>query len=59
MVKEGQKVAKGDALILLEAMKMEHVMRAPRDGTVTKIFHKVGDLVGEKKLLVDLTTDEE
>jgi len=34
---EGQKVKKGDVLIVLEAMKMENEITAPCDGTVTKI----------------------
>jgi 3-methylcrotonyl-CoA carboxylase alpha subunit len=35
--KIGQKVAKGDALLVLEAMKMEHVITAPRDGVLAEI----------------------
>ena len=35
--KAGQKVAKGNALLVLEAMKMEHVIVAPRDGTIAEI----------------------
>jgi biotin carboxyl carrier protein len=53
-VKVGQEVKKGDALVLLEAMKMEHVIRATKDAVVKQIFYKDGDLVGEKKQLVVL-----
>jgi acetyl-CoA/propionyl-CoA carboxylase biotin carboxyl carrier protein len=37
-VAEGQSVAKGDLLIVLESMKMENYVYAPDAGTVTKIF---------------------
>lgn len=39
-VKEGAKIKKGDAIFALEAMKMEHVIRASADCTVTKINNK-------------------
>ncbi|MEO8054060.1 MAG: biotin/lipoyl-containing protein, partial [Acidobacteriota bacterium] len=35
-VADGQKVEKGDVLVILEAMKMEHAVRAPRAGTVSR-----------------------
>jgi 3-methylcrotonyl-CoA carboxylase alpha subunit len=41
----GEKVGRGDVLLILEAMKMEHAIRAPRDGTVVKIFYGEGELV--------------
>ena len=34
----GQRVETGDALVVIEAMKMEHVMTAPYAGTVTRIL---------------------
>ncbi len=37
LVEPGQEVAKGAPLLLLEAMKMEHEIRAPRDGRVKKV----------------------
>ncbi|KAI9168310.1 hypothetical protein H9P43_007682 [Blastocladiella emersonii ATCC 22665] len=52
MVQPGDKVAKGQPLVILEAMKMEHVMRSPVDGVVARVHYKVGDLVEEKKLLL-------
>ncbi|KAI8099673.1 carbamoyl-phosphate synthase L chain, ATP binding domain-containing protein [Halteromyces radiatus] len=52
MIKPGQKVEKGDAIIVLEAMKMEHVIRAPMDGVVDQVLYNVGDLVEENKSLV-------
>lgn len=44
-VEAGQAVRKGDVLVKLEAMKMELAVRAPRDGTVSRIACRVGDLV--------------
>lgn len=41
----GQKVAKGDTVIILEAMKMEIPVVAPEDGTVASIDVAVGDAV--------------
>ena len=41
----GERVQRGDVLLILEAMKMEHAIRAPRDGTVEKVFYREGDLV--------------
>ena len=39
-VKEGSKVKKGDILVVIEAMKMEYLIRAPYDGVVKKIYVK-------------------
>jgi len=47
LVKPGTIVKKGDTLIILEAMKMEHSVSAPDDGTVTEVFFQTGDLVKE------------
>ncbi|MFG1376490.1 acetyl/propionyl/methylcrotonyl-CoA carboxylase subunit alpha [Xanthobacter autotrophicus] len=46
-VEEGQEVAKGAALVVVEAMKMEHTVAAPRDGRVKTLKFAVGDLVDE------------
>ena len=51
-VKQGDVVKKGQALVILEAMKMEHVIRSPVDGQIKKVFYKVNDLVGQGKQLV-------
>jgi len=47
LVEAGRTVAKGEALIVVEAMKMEHVIRAPHDGVVERIDVAVGDTVAE------------
>ncbi|KAL7753477.1 hypothetical protein RI367_001252 [Sorochytrium milnesiophthora] len=52
LVKPGDKVEKGAPLIVLEAMKMEHMIRAPFDGVVERVNYKIGDLVAENKLLL-------
>jgi 3-methylcrotonyl-CoA carboxylase alpha subunit len=52
--KRGQSITKGTTLIVLEAMKMEHVMTAPRDGIVADILVSVGEQVAEGKLLLEL-----
>lgn len=48
----GQSVKVGDAVVVLEAMKMENQITAEKDGTVSKINVKVGDIVGAGDVLV-------
>ncbi|WP_408095402.1 biotin/lipoyl-containing protein [Peredibacter sp. HCB2-198] len=46
VIKEaGSVVKKGEPILILEAMKMEHSIRSDKDGTVKKINYKVGELV--------------
>lgn len=45
LVKEGERVEKGQVVLVLEAMKMEHAIRAPEAGVVARVFHGEGDLV--------------
>lgn len=47
LVESGAAVAKGTPLVIMEAMKMEHTISAPRDGVLAEIFYRVGDLVNE------------
>ena len=54
LVTPGQTVAAGAALVVLEAMKMEHSLRAPRDGVVKSLFCQDGDMVKEGSVLVAL-----
>ena len=51
-VSKGEKVAKGQRLLTLEAMKMEHSLTAPFDGTVAELSAKSGSQVTEGQLLV-------
>lgn len=50
----GAVVEKGDPLIVMEAMKMEHTLVAAADGTITDIFHEIGDQVDEGTLLINI-----
>lgn len=47
LVAVGERVAAGSPLVVVEAMKMEHVVRAPHDGVVERIDVAVGDVVAE------------
>jgi len=53
-VVEGASVAKGDPLVMMEAMKMELSLTAPRDGKVASVTVVAGDQVNEGILLVEL-----
>ncbi|NNE79917.1 MAG: acetyl/propionyl/methylcrotonyl-CoA carboxylase subunit alpha [Silicimonas sp.] len=50
----GEDVTKGQSLIVLEAMKMEHRLTAPRDGVVARLFAEPGQQVQQGTLLVEL-----
>lgn len=52
-VNAGDEVKQGDALITIEAMKMEHTIYSPADGTVNEVFFAVGDMVEDEAELVD------
>ncbi|HCI46040.1 MAG TPA: 3-methylcrotonyl-CoA carboxylase, partial [Rhodospirillaceae bacterium] len=52
LVEAGAKVEAGTPLLVLEAMKMEHVIKAPAAGTVTDLPFAVGDQVMEGAALV-------
>ncbi|WP_033518068.1 acetyl-CoA carboxylase biotin carboxyl carrier protein subunit, partial [Bifidobacterium cuniculi] len=60
-VEEGQEVAKGDLLVVLESMKMENYVYAPAAGTVARIFAApaAGVEAGETLLTMDLAGKEE
>lgn len=50
----GQAVKRGDTVVLLEAMKMELPIRAPRDGIVARVNCRAGEMVQPGEPLVDL-----
>ena len=52
--KEGDSVQKGDNLLILEAMKMENIIKAPSDGKVKKIHVSEGSTVAKKELLLEI-----
>ena len=55
----GARVERGDALVTMEAMKMELVLAAPRDGVVAAVPVAAGDQVAEGALLLSLEPEEE
>jgi biotin carboxyl carrier protein len=55
LVAQGAVVTKGQALVTVEAMKMEHTLTAPFAGTVADLAHKVGDQVSEGAVLLKIT----
>jgi 3-methylcrotonyl-CoA carboxylase alpha subunit len=58
-IAEGDPVAKGDRLLTVEAMKMEHTLRAPFDGIVGKLQVSPGARVSENQLVVTVMKGEE
>ena len=58
MVKDGQAVSAGDPILILEAMKMENVIKAATDGAVAKIEVSAGDAVEKGQLLVKMAEQE-
>ena len=54
LIEVGATVARGDTLIMLEAMKMELAIRAPRDGAVKAIHCRTGELVQPGVQLITL-----
>ena len=54
LAKPGDRVAKGQRIVVLEAMKMQHEITAERDGVIDKVLVKPGDQVATRQLLVEL-----
>lgn len=54
LVEKGQSVKRGQPLVVMEAMKMEHVIRANRDGEIMEVFCSSGETVGSNFVLVEL-----
>jgi 3-methylcrotonyl-CoA carboxylase alpha subunit len=58
LARVGERVKRGQALMVLEAMKMEHVITAPADGTVERVNYEAGDRVEEgAELIAVVATD--
>ena len=53
-VVEGQTIAKGDVLVILESMKMQNELKSPRAGTVARMRVKAGDSVELKQTLLSV-----
>ncbi|MEP3562432.1 MAG: acetyl/propionyl/methylcrotonyl-CoA carboxylase subunit alpha [Marinobacter sp.] len=58
LVAEGDTVAQGQTLVVLEAMKMEHPVKADRDGVVAGLHTNTGDQVKRSQLLVELAAED-
>jgi propionyl-CoA carboxylase alpha chain len=56
-VSEGQEVAAGDTLCVVEAMKMENVLKAERDGKVSKILAKPGDSLNVDAVILEFAKE--
>jgi propionyl-CoA carboxylase alpha chain len=52
-VAPGQEVKAGETLVVVEAMKMENVLRAERDGTVKAVFAKQGDSLAVDAVILE------
>ncbi len=59
LVAPGDAVGAGDALAVMEAMKMEHAIKAPRDGVVAAVRFGAGDQVKEGDLLVEFQAEDD
>ena len=59
LVEAGQEVAAGDALLILEAMKMQNEISAPADGTVAELHVAAGQAVASGQALLTLRGPEE
>lgn len=57
-VKEGQAVKKGESLLAIEAMKMEHVIKATKDLVIKKINFKIEQFVEEGSILIEFAKEE-
>ena len=53
-VGEGDSVKKGETLLILEAMKMEHQIRSPKDGVVSQILFREGERVSQGVELIEI-----
>ena len=52
-VKPGDAVKQGDPLFILEAMKMENIIKSPGEGTVKAVKAKKGDSVEKNQVLIE------
>ena len=54
MCSEGDEIEEGTSLLILEAMKMENVIKAEGSGTITKIHNSKGDSVDKGQLIIEI-----
>ncbi|HJL70359.1 MAG TPA: acetyl-CoA carboxylase biotin carboxyl carrier protein subunit, partial [Anaerolineales bacterium] len=53
-VEEEQVIAQGELLVILESMKMQNELKAPRDGLVTRVRVQPGDSIEQNQVMVVL-----
>src|SRR5215216_4423132 len=53
-VTEGQQIKKGQVILILESMKMQNELKAPRDGTIGRIRIKAGETVEQRQTLLSV-----
>jgi len=58
LVQEGTQVTQGQPLLVMTAMKMEHVIKASKNGTIGKVNAAVGKVVKKGDVLLTFTSDE-
>jgi biotin carboxyl carrier protein len=54
LVEEGQAIKKGQVMLILESMKMQNELKAPRDGVMSRIRVKAGESVEQKQSLLSM-----
>jgi biotin carboxyl carrier protein len=54
LVKQGQRVREGQTLLVMEAMKMEHRIQAPKAGKVNKVHYERGERVDMGSVLIEI-----
>ena len=54
-VVEGQSIRAGEELAIIEAMKMENILRAPHDGMIEKITTQVGDSLNVDQVILEFS----
>ena len=59
LVSQGDTVGKDQPLVIMEAMKMEHTIRAPKKGTINAVFFSKGEMVDGATELLSFTAEEE
>ena len=59
LAEPGDRVVRGQRVVVLEAMKMQHEITAERDGVIDRVLVKPGDQVATRQLLVELRAEKE
>ena len=55
MCKEGEEIEEGKSLLILEAMKMENVIKAEGSGTIGKVHKSIGETVEKGELIIEIS----